>query len=171
MSGLIFILRDNIEALVVIAGAAAAVYRFAIRPVWRGIRKSIATLDNVEKLLGYNNGLTVFDYLSIISSLSDVIDQPSARFDEHGEAREVNPAFTEHTGLGLSSVKHGGWRQLFASTGQQEWDHAVVTHTVFVQPLQVGPRAYRVVAKPIFNGTKFLGWRARLTAVESGVTP
>ena len=121
-----------------------------------------AEIARLEKLLGYNNGKTVFDYLAIISTLSDVIDQPCVVLSDNGEVEQVNPAFTEHPGLAISALQHGGWRQLFARDHQMDWDHAVAGHEVFSGDIAVHGASFHVAAKPIFNGDKFLGWRARV---------
>jgi PAS domain-containing protein len=162
MSELLSDFKANIEAVLVIAGAisalGSAVWKFAILPV----RSAVA---RIERVIGNNDGSSVFDKLEIIASLADVIDQPSLLLSATGEVVSVNLAFTESTGISLAALQHGGWRQLFLRTVQPDWDYSVEHHSVFTCDIPINSRPYRLVAKPMFNATKFLGWRVRLSCM------
>jgi PAS domain-containing protein len=159
MLSVILIVKENIEAVLVVSGFIAAVWKAYAQPAKRA-------LERIENLLGENDGGTIFDKLSVISSIVDVIDTPSILLDDHGEVKSVNPAFTEMTTIGLHDLQHGGWRSVFDAPTRQEWDHAVEHKLVFQRMAQVRGQHYNIVAKPIFNGVKFLGWRVRLTYCE-----
>lgn len=163
MFSLIIDLKNNIEAVIAIGVALATLWRFIIRPAWRFGQR-------MERAIGSNGGTSLFeqfehlkDMLHIHASLEHAIDRPSLFISANGEVESVNVAFTERTGLSKDSLSWGGWRQLFTRDDQNDWDEVVARKSVFRREVILASVKFFLVANPVFNGDKFLGWRAVLT--------
>lgn len=163
MFGLIVDLKNHLEAVLGALMVIASLWRFVIRPVWRRVKR-------IDDAIGSNGGSSLFeqienikDILQVHASLADVIDRPSLFFSADGEVESVNVAFNDRTGWSIESLRRGGWRQLFARGDQDDWDEVVARQAVFQRVVTLGHSIFYLVAKPVFNGTKFLGWRAVLT--------
>lgn len=167
MFGLILDLKNHLEAIFGIVALLASAWRFVIRPVWMRVKR-------IDAAIGSNGGSSLFeqienikDMMQIHGSLEHVIDRPSLILSPEGEVQSANVAFTEKTGWSVDALRRGGWRQLFDRDDQEDWDQVVMRHEVFSRVVTLGHSAiYFLVAKPIFNGDKFLGWRAVLTPSE-----
>lgn len=167
MFGLILDLKNHLEAVFGLIALLAAAWRFAIRPAWRMVKR-------IDSAIGSNGGSSLFeqiehlkDMLHIHASLEHVIDRPSLLLSADGEVQTVNVAFSEHTGWSVETLRRGGWRQLFARDDQDDWDEVVARQVVFSRVVTLGHLIFFLVAKPIFNGDKFLGWRAVLTPKDA----
>lgn len=166
MLGLILDLKNHLEAVFGIIALIATAWRFVIRPVWTRVQR-------IDAAIGSNGGSNLFeqmetikDMLHIHASLADVIDRPSLFLSSEGEVDTVNVAFTERTGWSKDTLSRGGWRQLFARDDQDDWDEVVARRAVFRRVVTLGHLTFLLVAQPVFNGEKFLGWRAVLTPKE-----
>jgi len=163
-------LNTHMETIAGITVGLAGAWRYVVKPAWASMKRMETTMTNVERVIGSNGGSTLFeqveyvkDAIQIQASLADVIDRPSVFFSPDGEVESVNVAFTERTGTSLESLRRGGWRQLFGRDDQDDWDEIVERQSVFSRTVSLGGHAFSVIAKPVFNGKKFLGWRAVLT--------
>lgn len=163
MFGLILDLKNHLEALFGIVALLATCWRFVVRPIWTKVKR-------IDQAIGNNGGSSLFeqmdkikDMLHVHASLADVIDRPSLFLSSEGEVDTVNVAFTERTGWSKETLSRGGWRQLFARDDQDDWDEIVARRAVFRRVVTLGHLVFLLVAQPVFNGDKFLGWRAVLT--------
>jgi hypothetical protein len=170
MWDLVYKLKDHIEAVLGFITIGYSIWRWAVRPTMAILRRVEQAVINVENNIGTNGGSTVFnqfesikDTLQVTASLADVIDRPSIFFGPTGEVESINNAFTECTGWSIERLRRGGWRQLFNRDDLDYWDDTVERQAVFAHTAWLGGKSFYITAKPIFNGARFLGWRAVMT--------
>lgn len=145
-----------------LVGLLAALWRFTLRPIWRRVKR-------IDAAIGFNGGSSLFeqiehlkDIMHVNASLADAIDLPNVFIAPDGSVKMVNVAFTEATGLTIEAMRWGGWRQMFGPSDRADWDEAVKRHDMFSRRIALDGVSYYLVAKPVLNGEKFLGWRAVL---------
>lgn len=134
-------------------GGALAAWKWVIKPL-RIMFANIALIP------------TISDQLAVIGSLQDVVDDPMFITNPAGQFVSANLSCSRLLGWNVEELRQGGWRSKLDRDAQLQWDEAVEQKSLFERTLfiqtQRGRLRMRVLAKPIANGTKHLGWRGTI---------
>ena len=130
---------------------------------WRAGRKVVTWGKKMEAIIGSNGGTSLFDAIVMLGSIVDLIQQPSIFCSTDGEVYSVSAPFVEATGWTYEHMAHGGFRGQMSEKDRDAWDESVQHHSTFARRVTAGRQTLDVTARPIFNQTKFLGWRVAIT--------
>ncbi len=131
--------------------------------LWRLIAKLVAWGKKMEGIIGSNGGTSLFDAIVMLGSIVDLIQQPSLVCAVNGEVYSVSAPFVEATGWTYEHMAHGGFRNALSEKDRDMWDESVERHATFARRVFMGKRQLDIIARPIFNQAKFLGWRVAVT--------
>lgn len=138
----------------------------AIGVLWKLGTKVVAWGKKMEAIIGSNGGTSLFDAIVMLGSVVDLIAQPSLVVSTDGEVYSVSAPFVEATGWTFEHMAHGGFRNHLSEKDRDDWDESVQRRSTFARRVTMGKKQLDIIARPIFNQTKFLGWRMAVTPVS-----
>lgn len=157
-------LGQIVAALTAIAVFLFGFYRWVVKPL-------MEIMKRVEAVIGSNGGSTLFqkldgleDRILMMFAAFDGLNQAMFMCDQDGEIASVNAAFMKLTGWPADRMKHGGFRNVMASTDRQEWDDAVQQTAIFdksdvrIRTSESDVLHANIMARPVFNGERLIGW-------------
>ncbi len=145
--------------------AALTGIAIAIGVLWKLGAKLVAWGKKMEAIIGSNGGTSLFDAIVMLGSVVDLIAQPSLVCSTDGEVYSVSAPFVEATGWTYEHMAHGGFRNALSEKDRDMWDESVERRSTFARRVFMGKRQLDIIARPIFNQTKFLGWRVAVTPI------
>ncbi len=135
----------------------------AVGVLWRVGAKLVAWGKKMEAIIGSNGGTSLFDAIVMLGSIVDLIQQPSFVCAPDGEVYSVSAPFVEATGWTFEHMRYGGFRTRLPDDDREDWDESVKRKATFNKRVTMDGKALEVIARPVFNQSKFLGWRVAVT--------